>query len=46
MLKNLTNRFYTKALDAEMDEHLGYKKNDNVGDNSGNSETATQQKLS
>ena len=25
------------ALNAEMDEHLGYKKNDNAGDNSGNS---------
>ena len=37
MLKKLTSRFYSKALDAEMDEHLGYKKNDNAGDNSGNS---------
>ena len=37
LLKKLTSRFYSKALDAEMDEHLGYKKNDNVGDNSGNS---------
>jgi transposase-like protein len=36
-LKKLTSRFYSKALDAEMDEHLGYKKNDNAGDNSGNS---------
>lgn len=35
--KKLTSRFYSKALDAEMDEHLGYKKNDNAGDNSGNS---------
>lgn len=32
-----TKRFYSKALDAEMDEHLGYKKKDNAGDNSGNS---------
>ena len=37
LLKKLTSRFYSKALDAEMDEHLGYKKNDNAGDNSGNS---------
>ena len=37
LLKKLTSRFYTKALNAEMDEHLGYKKNDNAGDNSGNS---------
>ena len=28
LLKKLTSRFYSKALDAEMDEHLGYKKND------------------
>ena len=31
LLKKLTSRFYSKALDAEMDEHLGYKKNDNAG---------------
>lgn len=37
LLKNLTSRFYSRALDAEMDSHLGYKKNDNAGDNSGNS---------
>lgn len=37
LLKQLTSRFYERALDAEMDEHLGYKKNDNAGDNSGNS---------
>ena len=37
LLKQLTSRFYSRALDAEMDEHLGYKKNDNSGDNSGNS---------
>ena len=37
LLKQLTRRFYSRALDAEMDEHLGYKKNDNSGDNSGNS---------
>ena len=34
LLKKLTSRFYSRALDAEMDEHLGYKKNDNAGDNS------------
>ena len=37
LLKQLTSRFYEKALEAEMDDHLGYKKNDNAGDNSGNS---------
>lgn len=37
LLKQLTSRFYSRVLDAEMDAHLGYKKNDNAGDNSGNS---------
>lgn len=37
LLKQLTRRFYSRALEAEMDSHLGYKKNDNSGDNSGNS---------
>lgn len=37
LLKQLTSRFYSRALEAEMDTHLGYKKNDNAGDNSGNS---------
>ena len=31
LLKKLASRFYSRALDAEMDEHLGYKKNDNSG---------------
>ena len=33
----MTGGYDSKALDAEMDEYLGYKKNDNAGDNSGNS---------
>lgn len=37
LLKQLTARFYKRALEAEMDGHLGYRKNDNAGDNSGNS---------
>ena len=37
LLKQPTSRFYSRALDAEMGSHLGYKKNDNAGDNSGNS---------
>ena len=44
LLKQLTRRFYSRALDAEMDEHLGYKKNDNAGDNSGNSWNGYTQK--
>jgi len=37
LLRQLTSRFYSRILNAEMDEHLGYKKHDNAGDNSGNS---------
>ena len=37
LLKKLTSRFYSRALEAEMEAHLGYKKHDNTGDNSGNS---------
>ena len=37
LLKQLTSRFYSRALEAEMEAHLGYKKHDNAGDNSGNS---------
>ena len=33
----ITKRFYEKVLEAEMDEHLGYAKHDNAGENSGNS---------
>ena len=36
LLKQLTSRFYSRALEAEMEAHLGYKKHDNAGDNSGN----------
>ena len=39
LLKQLTRRLYSRALEAEMNEHLGYKKNDNAGDNCGNSRT-------
>ena len=47
LLKNLTRRFYSQALDAEMDSHLDYKKNDNAGDNSGNSRNVyTSKKVS
>ena len=37
LLKKLTSRLLNTALDAEMDSHLGYKKNSNSGDNNGNS---------
>jgi transposase-like protein len=37
LLKQLTGRVLQKALEAEMTEHLGYKRNDHAGDNSGDS---------
>jgi len=37
LLRQITKRFYERALEAEMDTHLGYVKNDNAGDNTGNS---------
>lgn len=37
LLKQLTKRVAERALDAEMDHHLGYQKNDPAGNNTGNS---------
>ena len=37
LAKKLTARLLNKALEAEMDTHLGYKKHSNDGDGSGNS---------
>ena len=37
LVKTLTTRLLNKALEAEMDHHLGYKKNSAAGKNSGNS---------
>jgi transposase-like protein len=37
LVKALTSRILNKALQAEMDNHLGYQKNESAGDNSGNS---------
>jgi transposase-like protein len=37
LIKQLTGRILRRALEAEMTEHLGYEKNSNAGDNSGNS---------
>ena len=37
MLQTLTTRLLNKALEAEMDHHLGYKKNSAEGNNTGNS---------
>jgi transposase-like protein len=37
LIKQLTGRMLQKALEAEMAERLGYEKNSNEGDSSGNS---------
>ena len=37
LLQTLTTRLLNKALEAEMDHHLGYKKNSAEGNNTGNS---------
>jgi transposase-like protein len=37
LIKQLTGRILQRALETEMTEHLGYEKNSNAGDNSGNS---------
>ena len=44
LIKQLTGRLLQKALDAEMTEHLGYEKNSNDGDNSGNSRNGHTEK--
>jgi transposase-like protein len=44
LLKQLTGRILEKALKAEMDEHLGYEKNDNAGDLSGDSRNGYSEK--
>jgi len=36
LVKALTARILNKALEGEMDSHLGYQKNSSAGDNSGN----------
>ena len=44
LIKQLTGRILQKALEAEMTEHLGYVKNSNDGDNSGNSRNGHTEK--
>jgi len=44
-LKNLFAGALEKMLDAEMDEHLGYEKNSNLGDNCGNSRNGYGKKI-
>ena len=44
LARYLTSRLLNKVLEAEMDIHLGYKKNSNEGDNSGNSRNGYSKK--
>jgi transposase-like protein len=44
LVKQLTGRILQKALEAEMAVHLGYEKNSNVGDNSGDSRNGYSEK--
>ena len=44
LMKKLSSRILNKALDAEMDTHLGYKKHSKEGDGSGNSRNGYSEK--
>ena len=44
LIKTLTGKILQRALEAEMTEHLGYEKNSNAGDNSGNSRNGHTEK--
>lgn len=44
LLKQLTKRIAERALDAEMDQHLGYGKHEVAGRNSGNSRNGKSRK--
>ena len=44
LLKLLTKRIIQKAMSSEMDQHLGYKKHDPTGRNSGNSRNGKSKK--
>jgi transposase-like protein len=44
LVKQLTGRILQKALEAEMTEHLGYEKNSNEGDRSGDSRNGYTEK--
>jgi transposase-like protein len=44
LVKMLTGKILQRALEAEMTEHLGYEKNSNAGDNSGNNRNGHTEK--
>jgi hypothetical protein len=45
VLQQLTKRFLEAALEAEMDEHLGYDKHDPAGRNGGNSRNCEYERV-
>jgi transposase-like protein len=44
LLKQLTGKLLSRVMNAEMDEHLGYEKHSNEGDNSGDSRNGYSEK--
>jgi putative transposase len=44
IIKDLTKRVVERALNAEMDHHLGYEKHSKAGDNTGDSRNGTSKK--
>lgn len=44
LLKQLTKRIVEKAMNAEMNDHLGYEANSPLGNNTGNSRNGTSRK--
>ncbi len=44
LLKQLTGKLLSKIMEAEMDEHLGYEKHSNDGDNTGDSRNGHSEK--
>ena len=44
IIKQLTKRIIEKAMNSEMDQHLGYTKHDPAGHNSGNSRNGKSKK--
>ncbi|GHT79266.1 hypothetical protein FACS1894130_07480 [Spirochaetia bacterium] len=44
LLKQLTGKLLSRIMNAEKDEHLGYEKDSNAGDNSGDSRNGYSEK--
>jgi transposase-like protein len=44
LMKHLTGRLLQRALETELNEHLGYKKHDSAGDHSGDSRNGHSEK--